>query len=214
MFIGLVSSSCEEKRLAEKAAKSRTSDSLSVQLATVSSPPPAGAIAVELDGKAHQYGISHGAVHEAAASTHLDSAAVMLRRGADTKTIQAELNSGAAGTAPMLKRRHGALAAQLQPRLRAEAAKQAAAARTTGIALRRAYARTYEEHLLDKGINATVTASGPDLTRLTMKWILVSKVVAHQYAKGDIIGEMRVAGFKRFTITDGYDESWTWRLDR
>lgn len=180
----------------------------------MSNPPAAGAKAVDLDTKAHLFGMSHSALHDAAANAHLDTVATMLRRGADTKTIQAELSAGAGGSTPALKQRFAELTAKLRPRLRDEMVKAAAAARIAGIAGRRAYAKLYEERLLDKGINATVTASGPDLTRLTMKWILVSKVVAHQYAQGDIINEIQAAGFKRFTITDGYDETWTWTLDK
>jgi hypothetical protein len=43
---------------------------------------------------------------------------------------------------------------------------------------------------------------------------LVSKVTAHAYAKRSIIDEMRSAGFTKFTITAGDDESWTSTLKK
>lgn len=51
-------------------------------------------------------------------------------------------------------------------------------------------------------------------TTLRLKWILVSRVVAHQFSQNrEIWQTMETLGFKRLEITDGYDEQWYWTID-
>jgi hypothetical protein len=78
---------------------------------------------------------------------------------------------------------------------------------------RKDYAKKLEETYLDKGMDVTVTTKGKNATTLRLEWILVSRVVAHQFAKSDIWSTLREAGFKRLEITDGYDEEWYWTLN-
>jgi hypothetical protein len=72
-------------------------------------------------------------------------------------------------------------------------------------------AKTMENQLLGKGLNVDVNAVGPHYTTLRLKWILVSKMTAYQFTQDgqDTLRGLERAGFKHFTITDGYDESWT-----
>jgi hypothetical protein len=79
--------------------------------------------------------------------------------------------------------------------------------------LRDAMAKTIENGMLDEGWNVDVRAVGNDHTTLLIKWILVSKAMAHQLSKkGELFENARIAGFKKIEITDGYDETWYWNL--
>jgi hypothetical protein len=82
-----------------------------------------------------------------------------------------------------------------------------------GMANRIEYARLYETRLLDNNMNVDVTTSGEVATTLTLKWILVSKVTAHQMEKDEaLFSTMRLMGFKRFIITDGYRDTFGWNF--
>lgn len=80
--------------------------------------------------------------------------------------------------------------------------------------LRVQLAKTIENKMLDEGLNVDVSAIGPAQTVLHIKWILVSKVIAHQLAKeASFFSTAREAGFNRVEITDGYNETWWWKLN-
>jgi leucyl-tRNA synthetase len=79
--------------------------------------------------------------------------------------------------------------------------------------IRDALAKSIENEMLDKGFNVDVSATGPDHTTLHLKYIFVSKVFAHQLSEnGEFFEQLRAAGFKKLICTDGYDETWTWKL--
>jgi hypothetical protein len=79
--------------------------------------------------------------------------------------------------------------------------------------LRRQFATSYERQLLDGNMDATVTTAGANATTLRVKWILVSRVLAYKMSQQpDFFDSLRKMGFKRFEITDGYDDSWYWDL--
>lgn len=76
------------------------------------------------------------------------------------------------------------------------------------------YAKTMEEVLLLSGFSADVYASGPKHNHLTMKYIGVTKSLAFRFGQDqEKLMEMRNAGFTKFTMTDGYSDSWTWKLE-
>jgi hypothetical protein len=78
---------------------------------------------------------------------------------------------------------------------------------------RKEFAKQYEYGLLEQGMNVTVTTHGDRATTLKVKWILVSRVTAHEMSKdAEFFQTLRDLGFKKFIITDGYDESWYWDL--
>lgn len=80
--------------------------------------------------------------------------------------------------------------------------------------LRIELAKTLENKMLDQGLNVDISAIGADQTVLHIKWILVSKAIAHNLSKeADFFSNARLVGFKRIEITDGYDERWWWKLD-
>lgn len=155
----------------------------------------------------------HDSVHSRVVDTRLDSMFTAVERGLGTiAEYQAQLlypPYTGAQEARLLKlsaRKNSLLAKE---RAAAERAQEAAT-----IALRRKFASAYENELLDKGFNVDVTTEGRNATTLRLKWILVSKVIAHQFDKGGVVPEMRKLGFKKFILTDGYDETWTWDLTR
>lgn len=101
-----------------------------------------------------------------------------------------------------------------KPKTKAEIKREAAQLAKLNEALRIAYAKNVEDRMLAQGINCDVVAIGPKHTILRFKWALVSKVTAYQFAHSDtdMWKEMGKLGFAKFTITDGYDESWYWTL--
>jgi hypothetical protein len=67
--------------------------------------------------------------------------------------------------------------------------------------------------ILDSGRNVDVTAEGPNHTTLRFKWIFVDKVFAHDFSKRtEVFDTARKEGFKKIVATDGFDETWTWKL--
>lgn len=101
-----------------------------------------------------------------------------------------------------------------KPKSKAELKKEAAALATIADALRVAFAKDVENRMLAQGINCDVVAIGPKHTILKFKWALVSKVTAYQFAHSDsdMWKEMERQGFKKFIISDGFDEEWSWTL--
>ena len=78
------------------------------------------------------------------------------------------------------------------------------------IQTRKAFAKTYEENLLQRGMNAYVTTHGQDHSVLQVKFILISRPLVHQLSNdNDFIESLRAMGFKKLKLTDGYDENWT-----
>jgi hypothetical protein len=77
-----------------------------------------------------------------------------------------------------------------------------------------AYAKFMENGFLRNNMNVDVFAHGPRHTHLTMRWVLASKALAFQFTEQeqDTLQSMTREGFKKFTISDGYNESWTWDL--
>ncbi len=78
---------------------------------------------------------------------------------------------------------------------------------------RKKFAEKLEQSFLDLRMNADVTAIGPQYTVLRIKYALVSKVTANDLTKSGIIERAQAAGFKSVQFTDGYDETWTWKLN-
>lgn len=98
----------------------------------------------------------------------------------------------------------------------AAAAKEAKEAAVADETLRQDYAKTLENNLLGEGFDVDVNAIGSQHTTLRVKWVLATKVDAFQLTNGDqsMFNEARAIGFKKFVIWDGYDESWTWTLNK
>jgi len=75
-----------------------------------------------------------------------------------------------------------------------------------------AYAESLEENFLDEGLDIYVSVHGPENTTLRLKWVLASRVTAHQLRTQDNFLTWRSLGFKRVELRDGYDYSVYWDL--
>jgi hypothetical protein len=162
-----------------------------------------------LDDLSQRFSTGSEALHRRVVSVRLDSAAQMLR----VANSEPEILAGRAMLSAVIdphtsvqKKRSAdlwALSNRKLERLRNEEQETA----------RRVYARQFEIRMLDQGMDATVTVRGEHGTTLHMKWILVGRVLAHQMSQEpELFEKMREMGFKRFIITDGYDETWSWEL--
>lgn len=96
--------------------------------------------------------------------------------------------------------------------------KHAAQMLKMAIATRKAYANRFENNMLDRGLNMTITAIGKDATTLRMEYVLTSKVSMHALGQNDQFwAEVREVGFKKVILTNGFEsslgETWTWKVD-
>ena len=221
LVIGSVSKSCgdaSDRRAAvrkaderaDAAKQQRQTDSVRVwALADSAERAPA---ALELDDLVHRYAftLDHEAAHRRTLTIRLDSARLLLRSSRPTGP---QLGAAAAllqGVRPPLTDQQRRDSATIGAALERE---QKKAALATALRGREQYAIEYEKRLLDQGMNVTVSTRGRDATTLRLRWILVSKVLAHKMSQDpDFFARLRELGFKRFEITDGYDETWYWTL--
>lgn len=81
--------------------------------------------------------------------------------------------------------------------------------------VRNAYAKFLENNLLRNDINADVVAYGPKHKYLKLKWVLANKALAFNFTeqRQDLLRQMKSEGYTKFTITDGYEDSWEWNLN-
>jgi hypothetical protein len=62
-------------------------------------------------------------------------------------------------------------------------------------------------------MDVEVTIAARAATTIRMKWVLASRVTAHQFSKnGEFFQNLRNLGFRRLELTDGYDFNWYWDL--
>lgn len=77
------------------------------------------------------------------------------------------------------------------------------------------YAKGLENRLLDQEMNCDVKATGVLHQTLWLKWGGVNKVFAHKISKGDwsYYDDAKRLGFTKLTVTNGWDESYSWKLN-
>ena len=82
------------------------------------------------------------------------------------------------------------------------------------IRIRKTYAKTIEDKMLDAGMNADVYTRGRDATILVVKYVLIDKVLIHNFDKqnGEVLSQAKAVGFRKVTLTDGYEDSWSYDL--
>jgi hypothetical protein len=101
----------------------------------------------------------------------------------------------------------------LQLRYQGLAETDALIAEQQGERRRHDYARELERRMLGQGSDVYVSLTGRNGTTMRMRWILVSRPLAYQIGEdGTILQRLRELGFRRFEITDGYDQTWYWNL--
>jgi hypothetical protein len=90
------------------------------------------------------------------------------------------------------------------------AKKQEAERTLAGIRSRELAAGLMERRFLNKGMDVYVSLAGKDKTTLRIKYVLVSRPLAHQLANdGATLDSLRKVGFKKLILEDGYNESWS-----
>lgn len=120
--------------------------------------------------------------------------------------------SAIAPSAPEYKRAQAVLKGMDEEDKKA-AAFAAAELEKAKVTARKDYAKALEQSLIDKRMNVDVTASGPNNTTLTIKYVLANKVIVNDMQKSGIVEQAFEKGFKQVRLTDGYDSSWTWKND-
>ena len=86
------------------------------------------------------------------------------------------------------------------------------------IAARKAYATTLEQQFLEQRMDTTVLATGSKSTNLSIKWVLASRVTAHDLANAGLLNQAKHLGFKSVVFFNGFDselgERWSWDLTK
>jgi len=98
-----------------------------------------------------------------------------------------------------------------QVRQKADDEKKAAAIVKLAETMRIKFATDLREQYLDNNMDIKVVTSGPGNKIITLKYVLFNDVWAHKIQKGDLISKIQGIGFKKLTMTNGYD--WTVHWD-
>jgi hypothetical protein len=147
----------------------------------------------------------------AAGRLFLDSAAALLRIEQPNARLYGAADQLLNHVSPALPRRDSLRLVRLRRQVTAGLERAVLA---EGADARRSWAREYENSLLRRGIDATVTLRGEHATTARIKWVLVSRPLAFQLGESpEFLPTLRGLGFKQVEITDGYDEAWSWTLD-
>jgi hypothetical protein len=75
------------------------------------------------------------------------------------------------------------------------------------------FAAHLENGMLDGGMDIKVRTGGLNHTTLFVQWILADRVLVHEWQKSLDFDALRSLGFRRIEVTDGYDHTWTWKLN-
>jgi hypothetical protein len=71
------------------------------------------------------------------------------------------------------------------------------------------FAMDMDKSLIDKGIESTTTAIGPEFTTLQITYALAGRVVANEFQKNFDFDRLKQLGFKKVVLTNG-DQSFMW----
>lgn len=93
------------------------------------------------------------------------------------------------------------------------AAKEAKERAKTAALARAAYGEVLRTRFLDKNLDIKVSVTGAKKDRITLKFILFNDVWSHRIQQDGLLRELRDIGFKRVTLTDGYDYTVYWDFD-
>lgn len=75
------------------------------------------------------------------------------------------------------------------------------------------WAEAYETEMLNQGIDMRVKLSGTHKNRVTIRWVLFSRVTVHDLVKdGTYLANLEKIGFEKVTFSDGFYESWSYEL--
>ena len=71
------------------------------------------------------------------------------------------------------------------------------------------FAMQMDQFLIDKGIESTTTATGPEFTTLQITYALAGRVMANEFQKNFDFDRLKQLGFKKIVLTNG-DQSFMW----
>lgn len=150
--------------------------------------------------------------HNAKTQTECENANQALNEVLDYEPLSQSQRSKFEGLKNRLNYKTKVLIAKEKEKLAKEEKLAAEKERLAKIEARKEFADKLEYIYLDKGMDVTVTVSGSDATTLKIKWILISRVTAHEFGQDtELLQLLRECGFKKLILTDGYNA--TWRLD-
>ena len=88
--------------------------------------------------------------------------------------------------------------------------KQAEAARVASLMPKRIqFAKQYEQLMLEKGLDVYASAVGNNNTTFKIKFILTSRPLVYKLINdASFTGQLKDLGFKKFIMTDGYNDTW------
>lgn len=76
------------------------------------------------------------------------------------------------------------------------------------------YAEDYERGLLDQGMDATVRSEGTNADSLTITYVLMGRPAVYKLINdSELMSQWKALGFKKVRFSDGYDASWTYRVE-
>jgi len=96
----------------------------------------------------------------------------------------------------------------------AEQKKQEDEDRQTRETVRRALAASTQDGMLRQGYDMKISAVGPEHRILRIEWVLMNRPAIYQMIHAPSFWDsLREDGFTKVIATDGYDQTWTWKLD-
>lgn len=78
---------------------------------------------------------------------------------------------------------------------------------------RRTTAREFERGMLENGMDVEVDLVGPEQKTLRIEWGQASQAAVSTLVNDQsTMSNLRLVGFERLVITNGYGDSWSWNL--
>lgn len=78
---------------------------------------------------------------------------------------------------------------------------------------RKAFAKGYEQDMLNKGLDVYASTHGKDHTTFKIKYILTNRPLVHKLINDEnFTGTLKGMGFKKIIMTDGYNDTWSANL--
>lgn len=79
---------------------------------------------------------------------------------------------------------------------------------------RKKFAKSYEKELLKKGADVYVTTLGKDSTTLHISHILMNRPRVYNFSNNpSSMATLKSLGFKKVIMTDGYDKTWSFKVE-
>ena len=79
---------------------------------------------------------------------------------------------------------------------------------------RKEFAKKYEQDMLQKGLDVYASTLGKDHSTFKIKFILTSRPLVYKLVNDEgFTGTLKGLGFNKLVMTDGYNDTWTVKLD-